>query len=183
MPQTRGTVFVTLRAFIGDRYGEREREMFIQALPPEDRAVFEVATSTGWYDFQGRLRALHALDRVLGAGDGLLVRDFGRFGAERDLSTVQRMFLRLANPAYVLEKSTDYWSRFYDFGRWEVARRPGGARAVLRDNPTPDPLFCHELGGYIHRMFELVGARQVTLAHSYCVGRGDAECCFEGGWK
>ena len=182
MHATKGTVFVTLRAFVREHYDEHALQLLLEALPEDDRATVEIATSNTWYDFDTRVRALRALDQVLGSGDGKLVADFGRYGAETDLSTIQRMFLRLANPAFVLEKATEYWRRFYDFGEWEVMRLEHGASAKLLDNPVSDEIFCMEVTGYIHRMFELVGARNVTAEHPCCRGRGDPYCEFTGRW-
>lgn len=183
MPLTKGTVFIALRVFVRERYREDALQLVLDALSDEDRVTVEVATSSSWYDFEIRVRALRALDSVLGTGDNKLVYDFGAYGAERDLSTAQRMFLHLANPAYVLEKATEYWRRFYDFGEWEVKREHRGAGALLRGNPVNDGVFCAEVTGYIHRMFELVGARDVMVGHPACRGRGDEECVFAGKWR
>ena len=60
MHATKGTVFVTLRAFVREHYDEHALQLLLEALPEEDRATVEIATSNTWYDFDTRVRALRA---------------------------------------------------------------------------------------------------------------------------
>jgi hypothetical protein len=116
----------------------------------------------GWHDLARQHRFLRAIDDTLGSGDGTLVEEIGRFEADRDLRIVHRLFLRMANPAYVLEKAGQYWGRFYDTGTWKVTRHsPQHAEGVLSGCRPFDPLFAVYLNAYIHRLFELVGAKDM----------------------
>jgi len=49
--------------------------------------------------------------------------------------------------------------------------------------PFKDELFCRELEGYLARMFELAGAKDMKVIHSECRSRGDTRCIFEGTWQ
>ena len=72
----------------------------------------------------------------------------------------------MANPAYVLEKAGEYWSRFYDSGEWEVVREtPNRARGTLSGVQPFDPYLGIYVTEYCHRLFELVGAKEVRTSH------------------
>jgi hypothetical protein len=184
LAKLKGTIFASLKAFINKRFGSDKWQEFLNALPPDERTKLELPVSIGWYDLELVIKAMHVLDDVIGSGDGVLVFEFGRFDAEQDLTTVQRLFLRIANPAYVLEKAGQYWRRFCDFGEWKVERQgKNGASAELVGCPQVDELYCIELTGYLKRMWELVGARTVQVKHTMCRARGDDQCVWVGAWN
>lgn len=51
-----------------------------------------------------------------------MLEQIGRYEAQHDLTYVHRIFLKLANPAYVIEQLGKLWTRFHDTGYWEVTR-------------------------------------------------------------
>ncbi|MGH7297991.1 MAG: hypothetical protein ACRELB_23835, partial [Polyangiaceae bacterium] len=109
--------------------------------------------------------------------------DVGRFAAEHDLKTIHRLFLRLASPAYVIERSASFWRRFQDSGTWTVERTPPNrVRATLRGWGAQDELTCVRLGAYMFRLFQLVGAKNGALERVACRSRGDPACVFEARW-
>jgi uncharacterized protein (TIGR02265 family) len=184
MAKTKGTGLVALKAFVRERFGEAGWQRLLEAIEPTDRAAVEMPVSISWYDLETAQRAVRALVKVLGDGNPQLAVEFGRHEAEHDLTSVQRFFLKMANPAYALEKAGQYWRRFADWGEWRVERLgSGGARATLKGCPHPEVYYCAELTGYLARMWELVGARDPHVRHTHCRNRGDQDCTWEGTWK
>ena len=189
MAKTRGTVLVALKDFVREQFGDDGWERLLDTLDDADRLQVELPTSISWYDIELVFRALGALDEVLGAGDLGVVERFGRFEAERDLTTIQRVFLRMASPAWVVEKVGQYWRRFADFGEWDIQReavdgnKAFGVTAVLMGVPRPDRCYCAELTGYFARCLELVGAKDVSVTHPECRAKGDPRCAFVGRWR
>src|SRR5437867_1321187 len=107
MARFKGANLLNLRTFAEARFGADAWTRMIAALPPEDQPAARAIVAVGWYDLGLQTRILHAFDRVLAGGDRAVLVEFGRYDAERDLTGPQRLFLRLANPAYVLEKAGD----------------------------------------------------------------------------
>jgi hypothetical protein len=181
--KTKGIGFVNVKAFTEERFGPTGWDAALQQLVSSDRRELEGIVSVGWYSLSLYARLIRAVDRVHGYGDLSLVVQLGRFEAERDLTTVQRLFLRLANPAFILEKTGEYWRRFHDTGHWVIERQaPTRVRAFLDDWGYADVALCREVVGYVSRAFELVGAKNVRMDHSRCRGRGEARCEFLGRW-
>jgi hypothetical protein len=183
MPRSRGTSLLNNRSWVEHRFGAEGWSRFLAAVSPDDQRTLSTALAVGWYDLGVELRMLDAIERTVCEGDRALLAEMGRYTADHDFGGVQRLFFRLANPAYVMEKAMAYWSRYYDTGRWEVRRVPHGAEGTLVDFAASDERFCLTTRGYIGRMFELVGARDVRVEHPRCRGRGDAECLFQGRWR
>jgi hypothetical protein len=182
-PKTKGTTFLHVRAFVIERFGERGWAKVIARLSPDDRAELDSVILIGWYSLPLYARLLRAVDEVHGYGDLALVVHVGRFEAEHDLTVLQRVFLRLANPSYVIEKMGDYWRRFHDSGTWDVKRESDRLlTGYLDDWGCVDLALCRELVGYMSRALELVGAKAVILEHPLCRARGDARCYFKARW-
>jgi predicted hydrocarbon binding protein len=184
MARSKGTVFVALKSFIRKRFGDDGWQRFLASMPDADRVQVEMPVSGKWYELALVHRALHALVDELGGGNVDIAEDFGKHDAENDLNTVQRIFLRLANPAYAIEKSGQYWSRFCDFGELKVTRHgKNSASATLTGVPLVEELYCRQLTGYLTRLFELVGAKDLKVSHSECCARGDRQCTWMGTWR
>jgi predicted hydrocarbon binding protein len=183
MAKNKGTVLVALKAFIRERFGEEAWLVFLDSLDQDDRLEVELPLSIRWYDLVLMQRVFRKVDELLGDNDCSLIELFGRYEAERDLRTVHRMFLKMANPAYTLEKAGQYWRRFCDFGEWHIVRNgKKGATARFVGCPIVDALYCAELQGYFTRILELVGAKNVSVSHDECRANGDANCLFVGTW-
>jgi len=83
---------------------------------------------------------------ALGGTTAAVMRDYARFAAGRHVGRVYRLLFRLANPALVLEKSGEYWSRFYDSGEWKVTREgPTRARGELVGFAQTNAVFCESM--------------------------------------
>lgn len=190
MAKVKGVVILNGRDYALARGGEAAWERVIERLGSEDRQALTEVIPVGWYEMGLYDRTNRALAEALGGGGGEggdgaeeVMKAAGRFAAEHDLKTIQRMFLRLATPVYVIERSTSYWRRFQDTGEWKVVREPPrGVRATLEGWGSEDELTCVRLAAYMFRLFQLVGAKNGTLERVACRVRGDPACVFEGEW-
>ncbi len=181
-PNSKGTNFLSLRAFVVEKGGDEAWQRVLARLSPNDRAAVSAVLSMSWTPTGLFLRTSDAAATELSPSIPNVRLAIGRSSAEHDLTLIHRAFLRLANPSFVLEKSTEYWSRFHDQGRWTIQRLPNGTIATLEDWVI-DEGFCTTLIGYVTRMFELVGARDVHFEHTKCRVRGHASCEFVGRWR
>lgn len=149
-----------MRTWVERTHGPDAWIPLLESMATSDEAELRGLVAVGWYDLALQHRLLRQIDQHLGVGDGALADVIGAFEAEQDLTVIHRLFLRLASPAFVLEKAMDYWRRFYDTGHWEVRRAgPTSASGTLTGCEPLDPLFERYLCSYIRRMWELVGAR------------------------
>ncbi len=184
MPHTKGSYFVHMKAFVLERYGEEGWRHLLAALPEDERRAVDTALSISWISMRTRIKTTRLFLQVLAHGEHEVLRAFGRFEAERDLSSTQRFFLRMANPGYAIEKAGQYWNRFYDWGEL-VVERPSKQYviATVRGSVVDDEVYCIQWMAYLLRVFELVGAKDVQVKHTHCKMRGDPHCVFEGSWS
>jgi len=183
MAKVKGAVILNGRDFALATAGEHAWGRVLDRLGEEDRQAHAAVIPIGWYDIGLYDRTNRALAETLGGRAEDVMASAGRFAAEHDLKTTHRLFLRLANPAYVIERSASFWGRFQDSGTWTVERQPPNRmRATLAGWGARDELTCIRLGAYMFRLFQLVGARNGALERVACTCRGDTVCIFVAHW-
>jgi predicted hydrocarbon binding protein len=183
MGRAKGTTFIHDEEYVLNKYGPETWARVIAAMGPGDAEVRASIIAVGWYDDGLLARSLTAMEQVLGERQPTIIEDLGRYAAEQDLKRFHRVFLRMANPAFVLEKATELWGRFFDTGAWEIRRVPRGADAKLVGSEMVHEAFCRNLQAYLQRLFELVGAKGVTVRHPECRAKGDTYCGFVVRWR
>lgn len=184
MPKVKGVILDSARAFVVESASASAWDEVLDALPQDSGRQVRSSITVGWYELGLYVRLLAAMEQVLGSSRPMLCEEYGAFAAEHDLNRLFRVLLRMANPAYVLEISGEYWGRFHDSGRFEVTRiSPLRAQTRVSDWGAVDVRACRVLRAYIARMLELVGAKTVVVQHIRCRARGDAGCDFEISWR
>src|SRR5262245_44212185 len=179
----KGIGFAHVRAFVEERFGKSGWERLTEQLDAEDRSSLRSVAATGWYSLALYSRLINALEAGFGTGDFTLIREQGRFQAERDLKVVFRLLFRLANPGYVVSKMIDFWNRLQSAGTWKVEREgPHLVRGTLNDWAV-DRALCAELLAYMERVIELVGGKEVVGAHPACRAHGDPACVYTMRWR
>ena len=181
--KTKGIGFTNVRTFTMGRFGgDAGWSAVMEKLDDADREELAAVIPVGWYSLEMYARLIRAVDAGHGKGDLSMMKDLGRFEAENDIKTVYRLFFRFANPAFIVEKTSDYWKRFHDTGTWLVTREDHGVAAVLDGWGCVDAALCKELVAYLTRALELAGAKNVQFEHPKCRGRADPQCIFKGRW-
>ena len=184
MAITKGITFTHARSYVEEQFGAAGWKNVLAHNLAEDRAILGTIVAVGWYELALYARLLRSVDETLGLGDLELLTAIGRYGAEKDLTTVYRLFFRFQSPAYAIEKIAEYWRKFHDTGLWTVEREGDGkARGTLRDWGCVDRVLCREMTAYMTRVLELVGAKDVRLTHPRCRAEGEPECFFALRWR
>ena len=176
-------MILNARDFILRRGGEDGWRRVLGVLPQGDRDAIASMVPVGWYDMSVNDHVNRGIVDVLDGGRMTMIEALGRYSATEDLKTIHRLFLRMANPAFVLERLAEFWGRYQDSGVWTVVREtPTRVLATLDGWDSRDEATCVRLGAYTQHLFELVGAKGVFLERRACRARGDAACVFAGGW-
>ena len=181
---TKGRMILNARDFVVAREGTDGWRRVLDVLSPEDRDTLAAMVPIGWYDMSVNDHVNRAIVQTIGGGRMDVMDALGRYSASEDLKTIHRIFLRMANPAFVLERLAEFWGRFQDSGVWTVVRTaPNRVHCTLEGWGSEDEATCVRLASYARRLFDLVGAEDAFVERRACRARGDAACVFVGGWS
>jgi hypothetical protein len=172
MARIKGTNLAHIRDYVASQLGAGAIDRMRAVLGPETRQAFDSFIASAWYPDQAYVDLVHALRAAFGADHPEVLQKAGAYAAEFDITRIHRVLFRFANPAFVLEKSTEIWSRFFDSGAWTITRSTEtSADGFLEGWTIVDAVSCDYLCAYLHRMFELVGAKNVVVRHPDCRAR------------
>lgn len=184
MAQFKGSIFISTRMFVEERFGAENAARVLDALTPKERELLSSVTSVGWYPVEPILAYHHAFDRILGTGDLALCVEGGRFSAGWALNTILKMFVRLRSPHWLTEKSASVWNRYHDTGVWDYD--PPRDRHIcgrLRNFEVRDEAFCARLRGWLMGAIELTGGKNPQVLERCCVLRGHGHHEFHCTWE
>ncbi len=184
MSQIKGINLTHTRAFIESVFAFEGWASVAAEMSPAARAASDGLVTIGWYPAELHVEWLRAMEVALVDREKEIVVRAGAFAAEYDVRRIHRILFRALDPGLLLEKAMEIWDRYYDSGRWLIERpAPNSAIGTLLDFGIVDARYCRYLGGYLQRLFELVGAHDVRVRHLRCRARGDSACRFDAEWR
>jgi uncharacterized protein (TIGR02265 family) len=184
MAQVKGTAVLASVRFVRDRFGEPALTRVLDALTSEDRSLLSKnILVSAWFPMSLLLRFMVEAERQLAPEEPELARAMGRASADYGLTTVYRMFFRVASPEFIIGRATRVFGSYYDTGNVvPIESGPGHAIFTL-EGFEGAAQFCARILGWMERTLELAGAKDIQIAHATCVYRGDDVCRFEGTWS
>jgi hypothetical protein len=180
MAKVRGSALVTRVAFVKERYGDEGWRRFETLLSPVTRRIVGATIDPrAWYPFEAFVDVNVRADALFGRGDYKLCFEMGGYGADRNMTTLYRVFFRLGSVSFVMGKAASLWSEHYDGGRL-VTDGEDRKRFTLRieDFPAPHCAHCMSVAGWAKRTVELTGATVLDTQRTACRNWRDAACTF-----
>jgi hypothetical protein len=181
-PQMKGIGFANIHSYVQKKHSEVKWAEVLGNLDKEDARIVASTVAVGWYDVMLFARLLRGVDEVCGRGDLQLMDEVGKFEAEQDLNRALRVFLRVLSPLQIFRAEGRLWSHFQNSGRWEAQRVANGVDATLTGWAV-DLALCQELAGYLVRLMEFTGGKDVRVLHTACRARGGEKCVFQYRWR
>ncbi|HKO57036.1 MAG TPA: hypothetical protein VJ276_14260 [Thermoanaerobaculia bacterium] len=173
----KGSPVRSLQKFIEANLTPEQREAVFRGLPPEYAARFRtpiLATETVPVHMLNRITEEAANAR--GEAVDVFARRAGREAAGDAVKGIYRYFALVLTPPALLSKASQMWSTLYNRGRMEVLdQTERSAHIRVADFPS-EVAGCSRITGWIERMAELTGVKNVTVQQTQCFANG-APCC------
>jgi len=180
----KGSPVRSLQKFIDSELDPSQRDAVFSALPPEFAARFRspiLATETIPVHMLNRLteEAAKAKSEPLEQ----FARRAGREGANDAVKGIYRFFALVMTPPALLGKAGQMWSSLYNRGELRVLDQTERSARIQLANFPAEAAGCARFTGWIEKMAELTGAKQVTIAQTQCFAKGAACCEWMLNWK
>jgi|GEM_PF-1167025 len=177
----KGLSLVYLRNFVIRRLGPLRWETLLSALDPLDRRLLAAMTADEWCELGLHARVNRALWSLFDDDGFRLMRELGRYSAERDLTTVHRWLLRLFKPSTVLKNMNFYWRRTDETGELSSCRDGDTLVVRLAGWGVAERVLCERFLGYLSRMLECSGP-VMALEHAHRRAEHKPVCEFRLRW-
>lgn len=179
----KGSPVRSLQKFIESDLSADQREAVYRSLPVEFASRFRspiLATESVPVHMLNRFTEEAA--RAKGESVEAFARRAGHEAASEAVRGIYRFFALVLTPPALLSKAGQMWSSLYNRGELRVIdQTPHSARIRLHDFPS-EAAGCSRVTGWIERMAQLTGVKDVDVQQVTCFAKGDRECEWDVKW-
>jgi len=180
----KGSPVRSLQKFIEAELTSEQREAVLATLPPDfarrlRAPVLATETIPIWVLNQMAEQAAKAKGEPVDA----FARRAGREGANDAVKGIYRFFALAMSPGSLLNKASTMWSTLNNRGTMQVADQTDRTATIkLLDYPS-ETAHCARVTGWIERMGELTGAKNVRVEQTQCYAKGAPHCQWTIDWQ
>jgi predicted hydrocarbon binding protein len=180
----KGSLVRSLQKFLEAELSAEQRALALQTLPAE------YATRLGGIVLATEtipVHILNALTAEAAKAKGEAVEQFarraGREGASDAVKGIYRFFALILTPAALLSKASSMWTTLYNRGQMRIENQTDrGATIKLLDFPS-ETAGCARITGWIERMAELTGVKNLRVQQTQCYAKGAPHCEWNVTWQ
>jgi uncharacterized protein (TIGR02265 family) len=180
----KGSPVRSLQKFIDSELTPEQRETVLKNLPPEWAARFRapvLATETVPVHMLNRFTEEAA--KVKGEPVEAFARRAGREAAGDAVKGIYRFFALVMTPTALLGKASQMWSSLYNRGELRVEDQNDKSARIRLTNFPSEMAGCSRVTGWIERMAELTGVKNIRVEQTQCFAKGGACCEWKLSWS
>jgi hypothetical protein len=182
----KGTGIVVLPEFIRQRFGQAKVTLWTNSLGPAARQIYTSPILINeWYPFrEAYLEPTEALCRLFFNNDPQGAWEAGSFSADYALRGVYKAFVKLTSVKYFITRASAVLTTYYQPSAMLVKVIENN-RAVLHMTqfPLPSQLAELRIAGWIHRSLEIHNCKDVGVAITSSLAKGDPYTEFILTWS
>ena len=180
----KGSPVRSLQKFIDAELDDAQKSEILRLLPSEfaDRLRAPIlATETVPVHLLNRLTEEAA--KVRHEPVEAFARRAGREGAADAVKGIYRFFALVLTPPALLSKASQMWSSLYNRGELRVSDQTDKSARISLLNFPSETAGCGRVTGWIERMAELTGAKNVVVTQTQCFAQGASHCEWVVRWE
>ena len=176
------------KEFIREKFGEDGLKKVIDSLSGEDRNIVNTALPSSWIPQDIWIRFYETVVRELAAGDESIVREAGSFTANKELSSIHRLFLKLGNPENIAKKvpvlAETYFSADEHKMEATASKLDENKYLIVVGKFEPRQRLI-EIGilGWLENAFRLSGAKNLRIELTKSLSQGDGSIEYIVTWQ
>jgi uncharacterized protein (TIGR02265 family) len=179
----KGSPVRSLQKFIDSDLTPEQREMVFKGLPAEYARLRQPILATETIPVHMLNRLTEEAAKAKGEPVELFARRAGREAAGDAVKGIYRFFALVLTPPALLSKASQMWRSLYNRGELKVAEQSDkGARISLIDFPS-EMAGCSRITGWIERLAEITGAKDVVVKQTQCAAKGAKHCEWTAKWS
>ena len=180
----KGSPVRSLQKFIDSELSAEQREAVFRGLPAEYATRFRspiLATETVPVHMLNRFTEEAA--KAKGEPVEAFAKRAGREGASDAVKGIYRFFALVMTPPALLGKAGQMWSSLYNRGELRVEDQTDHSARIKLANFPSEPAGCARVTGWIERMAELTGVKNVSVQQTQCYAKGGQACEWNVKWS
>lgn len=180
----KGSPVRSLQKFLDAELTPEQREQMFAALPAEYAARLRspiLATETVPVHMLNRVTEEAA--RVRNEPMEQFARRAGREAAGDAVKGIYRFFALVLTPPALLSKASQMWSSLYNRGEMRVDEQTDTSARIRIMNFPSEAAGCARATGWIERLAEMTGVKNLKIEQTECFAKGGACCEWRLSWR
>jgi uncharacterized protein (TIGR02265 family) len=180
----KGSPVRSLQKFIDGELTPDQRMLVLRALPPDYSIRLKgpvLATETIPVSVLNKMTEEAA--KAKGEPLEQFARRAGREGASDAVKGIYRFFAMVLTPTALLSKASQMWSSLYNRGEMKIENQTDKGATIKLINFPSEAAGCARVTGWIERMAELTGVKDVRVQQTQCYAKGAPHCEWKLSWQ
>lgn len=180
----KGSPVRSLQKFLDAELTPEQREQMFAALPAEYAARLRspiLATETVPVHMLNRVTEEAA--RIRNEPMEQFARRAGREAAGDAVKGIYRFFALVLTPPALLSKASQMWSSLYNRGEMRVDEQTDTSARIRIVNFPSEAAGCARATGWIERLAEMTGVKNLKIEQTECFAKGGACCEWRLSWR
>ena len=179
----KGSPVRSLQKFIETDLTEAQRQALYDRLPTDYAARFRTPTlATETVPVHMLNRFTEEAARAKGEPLEEFARRAGHEAASEAVRGIYRFFALVMTPPALLSKAGQMWSSLYNRGELRVIAQTDKSAHIRLQNFPSETAGCHRITGWIERMAEMTGVKDVKVEQVECYAKSGASCEWKLQW-
>ncbi len=164
--EVKGSVIAATVDFARARFGDEGCNQWLAALPSDSQEIVRTPLASSWYDLTcGLIAPTRVLCDLFMNGRASATREIGRYSADKTLTGIYRVLLKLGSPSFTCKKAPIAMMTLYRPGKATVVALGEGTCTVRVHNLGDTGGFVEErMVGFVARALELAGGKAVDVS-------------------
>jgi hypothetical protein len=176
------------KEFIKEKFGEDALRKVIDSLSEEDRNIVNTVLPSSWIPQDTWIRFFEAVVRELAAGDESIVKEAGSYTANKELSSIHRLFLKFGNPENIAKKvpvlmETYFSADEHDMEATATKLGENKYRISAKKFEPRQRLVEIAILGWLENAFKLSGAKNLSIRITKSLNEGEGSIEYLVSWQ
>lgn len=184
--EVKGSSVGSIPEFVKAKYGDRFDE-WLDALSEESKKIMKapIIPAISWYPIQPALiEPTEKICELFFHNHEMGAWEAGRFSAEKGLTGVYKMFVKLGSPKSIIRRAATIFSSYYKPSKMEIAKE--GEKSVvlhIKEFAELERLVELRICGWIERALEISGTTSVHVELTKSLTKQDPVSEIMIGWQ
>lgn len=174
--EVKGTAVKSIKEYVEKKYGNQYKE-WLQTLPESSQAIINNPIyANNWYPMKdAAVEPTKAIAKMFYNNDyKRAALEAGRFSAEMGLKGVYKIFVRIANPNYIMQRASRVFTSYYSPTEISVADSHNkGLTLHITKFPNPEEIIEYRIAGWCERALEFTNCKNVKSSITKSFTKGD----------
>lgn len=183
--RTKGTTVKAIKNFVIDKYPNKYND-WLEKLPAKSKEIMKgTILATDWYPLnEGAIIPTHHLKMFYAENALKAAWEAGRHSAGATLTGVYKIFVKVANPSYIIKRAAKITATYYENVVVESSEETKNSVVVsIIKFEELDKMIEQRIGGWMEKALELSGCKEVKIRIIKSLTRGDSITKYSISWK